>query len=354
LNEESHGAAVFALRDQDGPHSPGKLDRLRKGRFVDMRAIKWLFAAALTGAIVTGVPAYAKDYKIGYSVFWGTNPFLVTMVTGAKKAVEEWKSKGVNVDLIVTNGGDNDKAKQVSDLEDLSAQKVAGVLIFPGDSVMVAEPIKTIFNAQKIPVVITDIGIRSGSYISLIITDNLKGGEQAGEYMAKLVPKGSKVITLDHAPTNDNGQTRRKGFESKSRELGLQVLPEQPVALLTLDSGRQAMEDLLVSEPDVRGAFAFNQLVLQGAYQALEQAGKAGQVKLVGFDLDPVSYQMVKDGKLDALVIQDPFKMGYEGMNTMITKLNGGDVKDFMGLGTKLLTKENAAEFANDPQVTGK
>jgi ribose transport system substrate-binding protein len=319
-----------------------------------MRAMKWLFAATLSGIIAAAVPAKAADYKIGYSVFWGTNPFLVTMVNGAKKAVEEWKAKGTNVDLIVTNGGDNDKAKQVSDLEDLNAQKVAGVLIFPGDSVMVAEPIKTIFNAQNIPVVITDIGIRSGKYISLIITDNLKGGEQAGEYMASLLAKASKVITLDHAPTNDNGQTRRKGFENKSRELGLEVLPEQPVALLTLDAGRQAMEDLLVSEPNVKGAFAFNQLVLQGAYQALEQAGKAGQVKLVGFDLDPVSYQMVKDGKIDALVVQDPFKMGYEGMNLMVTKLNGGDVKDFIGLGTKLLTKANAAEFANDPQVTGK
>jgi ribose transport system substrate-binding protein len=182
----------------------------------------------------------------------------------------------------------------------------------------------------------------------------MKGGESAGEYMAKLVPKGSEVITLDHAPTNDNGQTRRKGFETKSAELGLKVLKEQPVQFLTLDSARQAMEDLLVSQPDVKGAFAFNQLVLQGAYQALEQAGKAGQVKLVGFDLDPVSYQMVKDGKIDALVIQDPFKMGYEGMNIVLTKLQGGNVKEFVGLGTKLLTKDNAAEFANDPQVTGK
>jgi ribose transport system substrate-binding protein len=319
-----------------------------------MRAMKWLFAATLAGCLGAVSPASAKDYKIGYSVFWGTNPFLVTMVNGAKKAAGEWKAKGVNIDLIVTNGGDNDKAKQVADLEDISSQKVNGVLIFPGDSVMVAEPIKTIFNAQNIPVVITDIGIRSGQYISLIITDNKKGGESAGEYMAKLVPKGSKVITLDHAPTNDNGQTRRKGFETKAAELGLNVIHEQPVQFLTLDSARSAMEDLLVSEPEVKGAFAFNQLVLQGAYQALEQAGKAGQVKLVGFDLDPVSYQMVKDGKIDALVIQDPFKMGYDGMNTVITKLEGGEVKEFQGLGTKLLTKDNAGEFANDPQVTGK
>ncbi len=114
------------------------------------------------------------------------------------------------------------------------------------------------------------------------------------------------------------------------------------------------MEDLLVAEPDVKGAFAFNQLVLQGAYQALQQAGKAGQVKLVGFDLDPVLYQMVKEGKIDGLVVQDPYKMGYDGMNIILTKLTGGEVPAFVGLGTKLLTKENAAEFANDPQVTGK
>jgi ribose transport system substrate-binding protein len=284
-----------------------------------MRALKWLASAALAATLAS--PAAAEDFKIGYSVFWGTNPFLVTMVNGAKKAAEEWKAKGVNVDMIVTNGGDNDKAKH--------------------------------YNAENIPVVITDIGIRSGEYISLIITDNLAGGKQAADYMATLVPKGSKVITLDHAPTNDNGQTRQKGFEERAKELGLEVLPEAPVSVLTLDAGRQAMEDLLVSEPDVKGAFAFNQLVLQGAYQALEQAGKTEDVQLVGFDLDPVSFKMVQDGKLDALVVQDPYRMGYEGMNIVLTKLTGGEVEEFIGLGTKLLTKENAAEFANDPQVTG-
>lgn len=318
-----------------------------------MRAFKWLASATLAATLAVSSAA-AQDFKIGYSVFWGTNPFLVTMVNGAKKAAEEWKSKGVNVDLLVTNGGDTDKAKQVSDLEDLNAQGVDGVLIFPGDSVMVAEPIKNVFNASNIPVIITDIGIRSGKYESLIITDNYKGGQQAADYMATLLPKGSKVVTLDHAPTNDNGQTRQKGFEDRCKELGLSVLPEQPVAFLTLDAGRQAMEDLMVSEPDVKGAFAFNQLVIQGAYAALDQAKKAGSVKLIGFDLDPVSFKMVQDGKIDALVVQDPYKMGYDGMNLVLTKLTGGEVPNHIGLGTKLLTKDNAAEFANDPQVTGK
>src|ERR1700730_16200940 len=116
-----------------------------------------MLCAAALAAVISSAPASAKDYKIGYSVFWGTNPFLVTMVNGAKKAAEEWKTKGVNVDIVVTNGGDTDKAKQVSDLEDLFAQKVDGVLIFPGDSVMVTEPIKTLFNDQTITGVMHDI-----------------------------------------------------------------------------------------------------------------------------------------------------------------------------------------------------
>src|SRR4051794_39348106 len=86
-----------------------------QGRSFLMRAMKWLLTAALAGCLGASAPAAAKGYKIGYSVFWGTNPFLVTMVNGAKKAAEEWKAKGINIDLIVTNGGDNDKAKQVSD-----------------------------------------------------------------------------------------------------------------------------------------------------------------------------------------------------------------------------------------------
>lgn len=310
-------------------------------------------ATAMALALSQAAPAGAEDFKIGYSVFWGTNPFLVTMVNGAETAVQEWAERGVNVDMIVTNGGDDDKAKQVADLEDLYAQGVDGVLIFPGDSIMVAEPIKNIYNAEDIPVVITDIGIRSGDYISLLITDNIAGGAQAADYMATLVPPGAKVITFDFAPTNDNGQARQKGFEDRAAELGLTVLPEMPLPALSLDAGRQAMEDLLVSEPDIAGVFSFNQLVIQGAYQGLEAAGRTADVQLIGFDLDPVSFQMVKDGKIDALVVQDPWKMGHDGMDTILTYLTGGEVEPFVGLGTSLLTAENADDYADDPQVTG-
>lgn len=317
-----------------------------------MRLFKLALAAG-TFALALAPVSQAQDYKIGYSVFWGTNPYLVTMVEGARAAAKEWQTKGVNVDLLVTNGGDTDTARQVSDLEDLYAQGVKGVLIFPGDSVMIGDTVTNVFNAEKIPVIITDIGIRSGEYASQILTDNYAGGRQAGEYMASIVPKGSKVVTLDNAPTSDNGQDRQRGFEEAAKEAGLTILPERIVPTLTLDSARRAAEDLLVADPDVKGIFTLNQLILQGAYQVIDQAGRAGDIKLTAFDVDPISYKMVLDGKIDALVVQDPYKMGYDGMNSMIVSLDGGSVKKNVDLQTRLLTRQNASEFADDPQIAG-
>lgn len=307
--------------------------------------------ALLALGLLAGTPAAAEDYTVGYSQFWGTNPFLVTMANGAKKAAAEWAAKGVNVDLIFTNGGDTDTTRQVADLEDLYAQGIDGLILFPGDSIVVAEPVKNIYNAEGIPVVITDIGLQSGTWDTFIITDNYAGGVSAADLMAANVPAGAKVITFDHAPGNDNAQNRQRGFEDRAKEIGLDVQPEKFLKL-SLEEGRRLMEDTLVAIPDIKGVFFFNQVVAQGAMAALEAAGRQ-DVKLVSFDLDPVSYELVKEGRILGLVVQDPFLMGYEGVNAMVTKLQGGTPVERMDIPTRLLTQENAAEFADDPQVTG-
>ena len=308
-------------------------------------------AATLGLGLLAGAASAADKYTIGYSQFWGTNPFLVTMANGARKAIAEWKVKGVEIDMILTNGGDTDTTRQVADLEDLYAQGIDGLVLFPGDSIVVAEPVKNIYNKDGIPVVITDIGLQSGSWDTFIITDNYAGGESAADLMAKHVPAGAKVITFDHAPGNDNAQNRQRGFEDQAKKLGLDVQPEKFLKL-SLEEGRRLMEDTLVAIPDIKGVYFFNQVVAQGAAAALAAANRT-DVQLVSFDLDPVSYQLVKDGKILGLVVQDPFKMGYEGINAMVTKLQGGKPVERMDIPTRILTKENAAEFAQDPQITG-
>jgi ribose transport system substrate-binding protein len=292
-----------------------------------------------------------ESYLIGYSQFWGTIPFATTMASGAKKAAAEWKAKGYDIQLVFTDGGLTDTTKQVADLEDLAAMGVDGLILFPGDSVVLAEPVKNIYNRNDIPVVVTDIGLESGEVVTFIITDNYEGGVSGAELMAENVPDGAKVITFDHAPASNNAQNRQAGFEDRAKELGLNVQDEKFMKL-SMEEGRRVMEDTLVAIPDIAGVFFFNANPAQGAYSALEGAGRT-DVHLVSFDIDPVSYQMVKDGKILGLIVQDPFKMGYEGVNAMMTYLTGGDPPERMDIPTKLCTQENAEEFADDPQVTG-
>jgi len=311
-----------------------------------------LAAVALTAFAAGSTTANAEEFTIGYSVFWGTNPFLITMIDGAEKAIGEWKERGVEVDLITTNGGDTDPTRQVADVEDLAASGVDGLIIFPGDSTVLSEPVKNIFNANDIPVVVTDIGLASGETVSFIITDNEFGGRQAAELVAENVPAGAKVIAFDNAPGAENGQNRIRGFEERATELGLEVLPRKTLQL-SLEAGRRTMEDTLASIPDIAAVFSQTQVVIQGAVAAVDNAPDT-DVKLVAFDLDPTSYDLVKDGKILGLIVQDPFAMGYEGMNAMLNHLTGGPAPEArMELPTHVLTQDNAEDFADDPQVVG-
>lgn len=313
-------------------------------------------AVLLSGAFVVSLatfamPAASKDFKIGYSQFWGTNPFLITMTDGAKKSIAEWKAKGVNVDMIVTNGGDTDPTKQVADVEDLYAQGVNGLIMFPGDSSVLAEPVKKLYNSKSIPVVITDVGLKSGKVETFIVTDNYKGGQMAAEILAAGLPKGAKVVSFDHSPGIQTLVQRQRGFEDRAKELGLSVQPEVSVTL-SLEDGRRAMEDALTATPDLAGAYSGNQVIALGAASALASA-KRTDVKLVTFDIDPVSYQAIKDGKILGAIVQDPFKMGYEGMNSMLTKLTGGTPQPKLEILPLKLGKDNAGDFAQNPQIVG-
>lgn len=311
-----------------------------------------LMAATMAAFAAGGTAANSEEFTIGYSVFWGTNPFLITMIDGAEKAISEWEEKGIEVDLITTNGGDTDPTRQVADVEDLAASGVDGLILFPGDSTVLSEPVKNIYNQNGIPVVVTDIGLTSGDTVTFIITDNELGGRQAADLVAENVPAGSKVIAFDNAPGAENGQNRIRGFEERATELGLEVLPRKTLQL-SLEAGRRTMEDTLTSIPDIAAVFSQTQVVIQGAVAAMDNAPGA-DVKLVAFDLDPTSYELVKEGKIMGLIVQDPFAMGYEGMNAMLNHLTGGPAPVArMELPTNVLTQDNAVEFADDPQVVG-
>jgi len=308
-------------------------------------------AAALAAtASFPGFAADAKKFRIGYSVFFGTNSFVRATVSGVRAAMEDWKSKGVEVDLILTNGGDIDRTNQVADLEYLYAERVDGLLIFPGGSVIVAEPVKRLFNANEIPVVVVDVGLSSGEWITYITTDNELGGAMAAEHLATLLPKGAKVIVFDHGPSVKVVIERNRGFETRAQALGLTVVRPRKVIKVSVEDGRRTMEDTLTEIPDIAGVFLQNHIPAVGAAASL-QAEKRTDVKVVHFDTDPTAYQMVRDGLLAASIIQRPWDMGYMSMDAMLTHLTGGTPKAEVVLPAELMTPQNVDQFADNPQV---
>ena len=111
------------------------------------------------------------------------------------------------------------------------------------------------------------------------------------------------------------------------------------------------MEDTLAEYPDIAGVFFQNHAPAIGAAATL-QAEHRTNVKLVNFDTDPTAYKMVRDGIIAGTIVQDPYKMGYVGMNSMLTYLTGGKPTHKIELAPRLMTPQNTNQFAQDPQVT--
>jgi ribose transport system substrate-binding protein len=175
----------------------------------------------------------------------------------------------------------------------------------------------------------------------------------AGARMAEVVPAGGKVVAFNHGPGQLNVQARIAGFTSKATEMGLEVLPEKTLDM-SAEEGTRLMEDLLVSEPDIAGVFTVGTPPAIGAVSALKAAGNTTCV-VIAFDPDGETYKLVQeeDPILKGIVVQDPYFMGFEGMNQLFYYLTGETDKIVKNIDSPItvLTPENAADYADNPQI---
>jgi ribose transport system substrate-binding protein len=135
---------------------------------------------------------------------------------------------------------------------------------------------------------------------------------------------------------------REAGFlDTVSKEFpGLTLLVKDQYAGATTESAYQLAENLLGRFPDVEGIFAPNESSTFGTLRALQESGLAGKVKFVGFDSSPKLIQALRDGELLGLVLQNPMKMGYLGVKTMVAHLRGEAVPAVIDTGVTLATPE--------------
>jgi ribose transport system substrate-binding protein len=248
---------------------------------------------------------------------------------------------------------ENDKDSQIKVVEDFTNRQVDGIVLAPLDNVALEKPVEDASKAN-IPVVIIDSGLNGTGYISMISTDNEKGGEIAGDELAKELNGKGKVVMLRYDLGSASTDAREKGFlESMAKNPGITVVSKDQYGGVTAESAQSKSENLLAPHKkgdglDIDGIFTPNESTTFGMLRCLESANLAGKVKFVGFDASEKLLDGLTKGQVNALVIQNPRKMGYDGVKTIVDYLKGNkNVNKNEDTGATLLTLANM----KDPDV---
>jgi ribose transport system substrate-binding protein len=295
------------------------------------------------GVIQTSLAADAKP-TIPVIVKDTTSNYWQIVLAGARKA---GKDLNVNVPELGAQS-ESDINGQISILENAVSEKPAAIVISPTQKAALGKPIDEAAKKVKI------IGIDSAADSKAFTTDNVQGGRIAADGLAAAITaKYGKaegdVALITSIPGVGSLDERAKGFKEElaSKYPGLKLVADK-VADGQATTGLNIMTDLITANPNLHGVFASNLIMAQGAGQAIAENKVADKIKLVGFDSDDKLIKLLTDGTIAALVVQDPYRMGYDGVKTALAASKGEKVETFVDTGANLITKENMGSPRSD------
>lgn len=284
-------------------------------------------------------PAGASRGTIGVSLLTLDNPFF--KVIGDNVTAE---GKRLGYDTIVVSG-EKDVARQGNQVKDFIVKKVAAIVLSPCDSKAIGPVIREA-NAANIPVFTVDIAYKGGDakIVTQVATDNYGGGKEAAKAMIEALGEAGGKIAVLHFKQAESCLLRVKGFrevidEHNAKAAGKIDIVTELESGGAKDVGYKAAEDALQAHPDLRGIFAINDPAALGARAAVEKAGKASQVIIVGFDGQPEGKQAIKEGKIYADPIQFPARMGKEIVDAIVRNSKGEDLPPEILIPTSLYRK---------------
>lgn len=269
-----------------------------------------------------------SDVTIGFSVSTLNNPFFVSVRDGVESKAKEL---GVNVKTVAAQ---DDPAKQANDIQDLIQQKVSVLLINPVDSAAIVTSVEAA-NKAGIPVIMLDRSSDGGKVVSLIASDNVKGGEMAAQHIIDKLGEGVVVAELEGIPGASASRERGEGFH-KLADSKLKVVAKQN-ADFDRTKGLTVAENILQANPDVQAVFAQNDEMALGAIEAAKSAGK--ELFIVGFDGTADGMKAVEEGKLAATIAQQPKLMGEEGLANAVKVAKGETIDAHIAVPLKLIVK---------------
>ena len=293
-----------------------------------MKKLTTLTSSIMLSLAISGTALAQETIALAVSTL--DNPFFVSLRDGAQKKADELGYKLVVLD------SQNDPAKELANVEDLTVRGAKVLLINPTDSEAVSNAV-AIANRNKIPVITLDRGAAKGDVVSHIASDNIAGGKLAGDFIAEKLGNGAKVIQLEGIAGTSAARERGEGFKQAIDTHKFDVLASQP-ADFDRTKGLNVMENLLASKGSVQAVFAQNDEMALGALRAIKAANK--QVLIVGFDGTDDGIKAVKSGQMAATVAQQPELIGELGVVTADKVIKGENVEAKIPVELKVITQQ--------------
>jgi ribose transport system substrate-binding protein len=285
-----------------------------------------------------GGGAEQESYDITLIAGVKGDEFYITMNCGAQ---EKAKELGVNLDF---QGPDKfDASLQTPIVNAVAAKKPDAILIAPTDTKAMFAPIKQAADAG-ITIVFVDTTLeQSDMAVSRIASDNEAGGREAASTLAELMGGSGKTFIVNVKPGISTTDARAKGFEEGAKEAGLENLGQD----FSQDEPQRAASIIkaqLAKNPDLKGVFATNLFSAEGTANGVREAGKQGDVKIVGFDAGPAQVEQLEKGDVQALIAQKPADIGAQGVEQAVKALKGEETTPEIGTESVSITKENLSE----------
>jgi ribose transport system substrate-binding protein len=303
---------------------------------------RFLVAAGMLAGAAFWAPVFAQTKPtIPVIVKDTSSPYWQAVLAGARKAGQDL---GVNV-VGLSARSDSDVNGQIGVLENAVAASPAAIVIAPAQFAALGKPIDEAARKTKI------IGIGSAAdtkaMTSLLATDNVNAGHIAADALAVAITRSyadteGEVVMITAVPGVPSLDQRAKGFrETVAAKYGALAITADKAADGKPETVLNMMRDLIASTADLRGVFVSDPVMTQVVSQAVADKNTNDKINIVGFGSDEKLVKFLRDDVIAGLVVEDPFRMGYEGVRVALAASKGEQVPANIDTGATLVTKAN-------------